>query len=149
MSASLQKVFDASLDEFVGKFGLVRATLILRNHLTDQRSTIRQRTVVEAVAFLKLEACYAFGLRPDDFLTSTEQPYKDARMCCYYLFRQYYHLPYGSIGASWGQSRRHVRHYCYKMTEIMEAPRFYRDVVTPFLELEKRFVRFIGKVHKT
>lgn len=148
MAESVQSAFNASLEQFVSKYGLARSTSILKSFVQTrarERWNTRRRQLV--FDFIAEEATQVFGLQPTELLTGTNMDCRDARMCCYVLVKGYTDFTYKQLGTYFQRDKQHLIYYTRKLREILTIPDYYRDLVARYVELEERFAHFLTKLN--
>ena len=135
-----------SLDKVLGKLGLEQTIRLLDNLIVEARSGKKKKqrnSLIEAC--LKDAAVEAFDLEEEQFFSSKEREYREARMACYHLLKKYLDYSYPRIAKKYDLSERMALYYCKKVEEeLLDLPGCHPVFTARYREMEAQLLQFIA-----
>ena len=137
-------------DWFVGKYGLERAIQILDNFLNNQKIEVKDDMHrLQLLTDYVISQCITiFDLKADEFRTSSIPEYRQARMACYHLMKEYTDASYARIAERFDRPLHSVFRYCKICTGILAVPNYigHKPFVSKYTTLENCIINFISNL---
>lgn len=136
------------LDKLLGKIGLDRTILYLESFLKNTSVECDKTETLKLVTdYIIARSIIVFDLDEDRFFKSKIPEYRDARMACFHLLRNYTDSSYSRIGQRFGiENKRHVHYFVKKCDEILSIPQFYKSFVGKYRNVESQTINFLSKL---
>jgi len=146
LSESDVRKLHAVISQAVGQVGIKNPTLIIIG--LDGKTFVNHKMNLHPreLSRLLVSRCITiFSLLQEEFHTSEETNYRDARMLCYYLLHNNTHFSYRLIAEHFGRSKRQVLYYCNKCKEMIELSQFHKELMKKYKDLEALTLEFLLK----
>lgn len=137
-----------SIDQVIGKIGLNKTKTLIDSFLQNTSISVNDGEKIKMItSYLISTAIKIFDLREDLFYISTVEEYRDARMCCFHLLRNYTQDTYPKIGLNFKCSSRRVMYGYFTVESRLEVKEGNGKFVANYLLLEEKFIEFLGKIN--
>ncbi len=143
----LQRLQEA-VNNIVSKVGVEKAVHLFEGIYNNTALSVDKIEKVKYITgFIISQSIAIFNLQEDEFLTSEILEYRQARMACYHLIKQYTDISYAKIGEMFGRKKRSIMYFHNKAKELLSVPQFYRGFSEKHQLLDKATLEFIGKLN--
>lgn len=136
-----------NLDEVIGKIGLCRTIELIKSFINNCSIDVNETEKFKLIAtYIISQTIEIFDLNEKEFYTSRIREYREARMACFHLLKQYTDCSYAKIGESFHQKKRNIIYFCQKCDDMLSIPTFFEVFVNRYKTLENRIMLFISKL---
>lgn len=139
-----------NLDEVIGKIGLCRTIELVKSFINNCSIDVNETEKFKLIAaYIISQTIDVFDLNEKEFYTSRIREYREARMACFHLLKQYTDCSYAKIGEPFQQKKRNIIYFCQKCNDMLSIPEFFEVFVNRYKTLENRIMLFISKLSAT
>ena len=136
-----------SVDTLIGKFGLKKTIEVLESLSENTQLKPKESDKIKLLfVYIVSKSIIVFDLKEEDYYTNTIQEYREARMSCYYLLREYTGISYRKIGEDFKQTKRAILYNYQKCEDMLSIPTYYKEFADRFKTLEDHLINFIAKL---
>ena len=137
-----------TIDKVIGKIGLENTKTLLDGFINNTEIKQTERDKIAMIShYLVSSAVKVFELKEELFYTSRVREYRDARMCCFHLLRQYTQDSFPKIGLFFNQKARIVMYGFFVLEDHLAMPKGNSKLVAKYRLLQSLLVEFIGKIN--
>ncbi len=132
----------------IGKIGVDSLNNLLDNFINDTSiDTSRPDKLFMIYKFISDKAVAVFELDAQLFYTCQVTEYRNARMCCYHLLREYTADTLAGIGLAFHSSEKAVRYGSSKIKERLSVPKSHPQLMARYEIIEKALINFLSKLN--
>lgn len=138
----------AAVNKVVGKVGVEKAVHLFEGIYNNTSLNVDKMEKVKYITgFIISRSIAIFDLKESEFLISEIPEYRQARMACYHLIKEYTDISYARIGEMFGRDKRSIMYFNNKAKELLSVPQFYKAFAEKHKLLDQSTLEFIGKLN--
>ena len=142
----LQKI----VDEMVGKHGLQDTVTILQVFAHNSKLNVSEKgyKLKKITDHVIEQSILLFDLKKTPFYTSTIPEYRQARMACFHILKEYTGSSYAKIGEHFNRSLDSIYYYYHECQQILDSRHLnlHKDFVDKYSHLQKSTINFIAEL---
>ena len=131
-----------TLDKVVGKIGLERTVMLLKNMVGENTSTSCEERISLLTSLIISRCKTVFA---QDFLTGKERECREGRMACYHLLRKYTNASYERVAKLLSRKKRNVSYATCKCEDLLSIPQFHKTFMEKYKALENSILEYSAR----
>lgn len=144
---NLKNDFDKNLDQFINRFGIEGAGLILKNFTKHTELKCNSSKSKEVIAdYVVLQALEIFAITKDQLENGNCRWEVEARWAAVHLIKFYVGCSYTQLTNYFKRSPRALKYANRRCEALLETPRFQKDFNQKYRSMEQKLIAFIAKL---
>ena len=144
---NLKNDFDRNLDDFISRFGIEGAAMILKTFIRYTKLKCNNSKSKELIAeYVVLQAQEIFAVSKQQLEKGNCRWEVEARWAAVHLIKFYVGCSYTQLTNYFKRSPRALKYANRRCEALLETPRFQKDFNEKYRSMEQKLIAFIAKL---